>query len=106
MKIYLDDKREFPSKEMNYNHARTYDECILWIDYCYDGGITIDNINLDYDLGSPQTGLDVLKYLHGKKMVPTSITIHSTHHDGVRDMEKYIKQHFSDSKYNYNPAQG
>lgn len=105
MKIYLDDQRNFPHIEMHYSTARTYEECLQWIDYCHVGEVTIENINLDYDLGTSKTGLDVLKYLHEKQIIPETITIHSTHYDGVREMEKYIKQHFKESKYNYNPSQ-
>lgn len=105
MKIYLDDKRNFPAYELHYSTVRTYEECIEWIDYCCLGKITIENINLDYDLGASKTGLDILKYLFTKQIIPESITIHSTHYDGVREMEKYIKQYFKESRYNYNSAQ-
>ena len=98
MKIFLDDLREFPKE--NYECVRTYEDCVMLLRLF---GSKVEIINLDYDLCSKKTGLDVLKYMHNNNMVPKTIIVHSTHSTGVSMMERYIKEHFKYSSYLYRP---
>lgn len=100
IKLFLDDRRSFdlPS-QYGYCCVRSYQECILLLSVYKD----IDIINLDYDLGTKKTGLDVLRYMKQENIKVKHIYIHSTHKDGVSQMEKYIQDHFNDVKYSYSP---
>lgn len=100
MKIFVDDLRSFEeAKKSNYCCFRSYEDCVLFLSVLKN----VDVINLDYDLGSSKTGLDILKYLSENTIVPKEIIIHSTHQEGVRKMELYIKDNFKDVKYTYCP---
>lgn len=99
-KIFLDDKRTFDiAKKCGYNCIRTYQQCITLLSVLKN----IDVINLDYDLGSGKTGLDVLIYMKQNNIKVKEIYIHSTHLEGVKMMEKFIKQNFKDVNYLYCP---
>lgn len=63
----------------------------------------IDAINLDYDLGGEETGLDILIYMKQNNIKVREIYIHSTHLEGVKEMEKFIKYNFKDVDYLYCP---
>ena len=100
MKIFLDDSRSFENIiKKGYTCVRTYDECIgLLKNYQY-----IEVIDLDYELESEETGLDVLKYMKENMIISKEIIIHSTHAGGVREMIDYIEEHFDGVKYRYCP---
>ncbi|MBR5796030.1 MAG: hypothetical protein IKY26_07775, partial [Erysipelotrichaceae bacterium] len=59
----------------------------------------VNIVNLDYDLGTPETGYDVLVYMKENSIYPKEIIVHSSHLEGVKKMEKYIQDNFKDSKY-------
>lgn len=100
-KLFVDDKRPFEEpKKFGYQCVRSYSHCTIMLDIYKDN---INTINLDYDLGTPETGLDILIYMEQNNIVPNEIIIHSTHKTGVREMEKKIKQSFPNSKYSYCP---
>lgn len=100
-KIFLDDRRPFEEpKKFGYQCVRSYSQCTIMLDIYKNN---ISTVNLDYDLGTPETGLDILIYMEQKNIVPDEIIIHSTHETGVRMMEKKIKQSFPDSRYSYCP---
>ena len=98
MKIFLDDKREFPKE--GYECARTYEQCRLFISVYRD---KLKTVNLDYDLGERKTGLDVLEYMKENNINPQVIIVHSTHPEGVSLMREYIKENFRDSTYLHRP---
>ena len=77
MKLFVDDLRDFPESFSLYNCTRTYKGAIQLLDFFKE----VEIINLDYDLGTKETGLDILKY--------------------ISLMEKYIKEHFKDVLYTY-----
>lgn len=100
MKIFVDDKRDFTEVQLyGYNCVRTYKQCITLLSVFKN----VDVINLDYDLGGQETGLDILIYMKENNIEVKEIYIHSTHLEGVRKMEKYIKANFKDVKYLYCP---
>ena len=96
LKIYVDDLRKFPDKKFNYNCFRSYEECINWLEFYNE----VDVINLDYNLGT-YTGLDILIFMKKHNICVKKIIVHSTNVEGIKIMEKYIKENFSDSKYLY-----
>ena len=103
MKIFVDDERTI-GRDQNYSIVTNYRECINMIEYCRIlKNPKIDVLHLDYELGEVKTGLDILKYLNDVDLRPEQIIIHSTHLDGVRLMEEYIKENFKDSIYTYSP---
>ena len=60
MKIFVDDKRDFSEVQLyGYNCVRTYKQCITLLSVFKN----VDVINLDYDLGRTETGLDILFYM-------------------------------------------
>lgn len=60
MKIFVDDKRDFSEVQLyGYNCVRTYKQCITLLSVFKN----VDVINLDYDLGGIETGLDILFYM-------------------------------------------
>ena len=100
MKIFVDDLRNFEEAiRCNYSCFRSYEQCILILSITKN----VDVINLDYDLGSDKTGLDILKYINKNRIHVNEIIIHSTHKEGVREMELFIKEYFTDVKYTYCP---
>ena len=88
LKIIIDDNRTFPLSI--YNCVRTYEDCIFLIE-CFK---KISFISLDYDLGSNNNGLDILKYLERNNIFPPHINIHSNHENGKVKMIKFIKEKF------------
>lgn len=100
MKIFVDDKRDFSEvQKYGYSCVRTYQQCVTLLSVFKN----IDVINLDYDLGGGETGLDILIYMKQNNIKAQEIYIHSTHLEGVKEMEKFIKQNFEKVKYNYCP---
>lgn len=100
IKIFVDDERQLPKGcENNYNVAKNYDKAIWFLNILKGA----DTINLDYDLGEAKTGLDILKYIHENNYTVKTIIIHSTHITGVRKMEKFIEENFTDVSYRYCP---
>ena len=101
-KIFLDDLRPFDTlRERGYECVKTFSDCKLLLSIFKND---IETINLDYDLGSDKTGLDVLIYMDENHIYPKKIIIHSTHFEGVKKMEDYIKMNFPNSQYTYSPA--
>lgn len=97
MKLILDDRRPVPDGP--YNCVRSYKECVEFLQIFR----TISFISLDYDLGSTETGLDVLTYMRDNSISPSHINIHSDHKVGVPLMKKYVEEHFSKSRLTFNP---
>ena len=100
MKIFVDDKRDFSEVQLyGYNCVRTYKQCITLLSVFKN----VDVINLYYDLGGIETGLDILFYMKQNNIKINKIYIHSTHLVGVREMEKFIKRNFNKVEYTYCP---
>ena len=100
MKIFVDDLRCFDAaKDCGYCCVRSYEHSILLLSV----SDKVEVINLDYDLGSSKTGLDILKYMNENSIIPNEIIVHSTHKEGVREMELYINEKFKNVKYTYCP---
>ena len=85
MKIFLDDIRPCPDR---FELCRTYDEFTRMVMANKDN---LQEISLDYDLGSVRTGLDACKFLVASGVQCPKITIHSTHSRAVA-MEYYLKE--------------
>ena len=99
-KIFVDDKRHLDEAiKSGYICVQSYKNCIMLLSIYKK----VEIINLDYDLGGQETGLDILIYMKGNNIEVKEIYIHSTHLEGVRKMEKYIKANFKDVKYLYCP---
>lgn len=99
-KLFVDDKRTFNlALKCGYNCVRSYQQCIALLTAFKN----IDVINLDYDLGGEETGLDILVYMKENNIKVREIYIHSTHLEGVKEMEKFIKQNFKEVNYLYCP---
>jgi hypothetical protein len=94
VRIFFDDSRQNPNK--TYNLARTYEDCVEFLDLCPKD---IEFIDLDYNLGrnSEHDGLDVLVYMNEQGIQPTHINIHSSHERGSPMMVEYAKTHFPNS---------
>lgn len=73
MNIFVDDKRRGLK---DFAVVRTYDKAIKVITENKDN---IDILSLDYDLGQPKNGMDIVKYLIDNKIYPKWINVHSTH---------------------------
>lgn len=99
VKIFIDDTREFPALTEGYQNARTYQECISLLSLYQE----IDILHLDYDLGTFETGLDILKYVQENNIKVKEFIIHSTHVHGVALMKKYISENFPESQLEYQP---
>lgn len=100
MKIFVDDKRTYGiAQKYRYNCVRTYQQCITLLSVFKN----IDVINLDYDLGVKETGLDILIYMKQNNIKVRKICIHSTYLEGVKTMEKFIKHNFEYVNYLYCP---
>lgn len=95
MKLYLDDWRPSPEGE-NVASADNYPDFIALIDKYRD---TIDEVDLDYDLGydSKYSGYHVLLYMNKYNIRCPHINIHSTHPTGRELMIKYASANFPDS---------
>lgn len=82
-----------------YTCVRTYQQCITLLSVFKE----IDAIHLDYDLGGKENGLDILIYMKQNNIRVREIFIHSTHREGVKEMEKFINRHFETVNYLYCP---
>jgi len=92
-KIFLDDNRMPPTEEKRMVTVKSYKHCILLLDIFRD---SLEFVDLDYDLGTKETGLDVLKYMNEKKIRPKHINIHSDHPTGAKKMRRYAELFFQD----------
>lgn len=89
MKIFLDDYRTVPEGSKGFSVVRNYRDCIQLIELFREDTAFID---LDYDLGTKETGLDVLKYMAEHNIRPKRINIHSDHPEGVPEMVRYANE--------------
>lgn len=99
MKIFLDDYRALPKSAKGFEWVKTYRACKTLIDVF---GNSIDFIDLDYDLGTEETGYDILVYMKEKGIRPAHINIHSDHPEGAPEMRKYAEREFLDSTITQN----
>ena len=97
VKIFLDDYRRL--NDNTFNRVRTYEDCIMLIDIC---GSDLEIIDLDYDLDSDKTGLDVLIYMDECEIRPERINIHSDHSEGAPEMRRFAEEHFPGSQVTMN----
>lgn len=82
--VFLDDRRPCPP---GFVLARTADECILLLQEC-EVGI----LSLDYDLGpGAQTGMDVVHYIIVSGKYPQEIYMHSSSWVGRALMAQALK---------------
>ena len=97
IKIYLDDRRPLP--ESKGRCVRTYEDCIYALKIFKE----VEFISLDYDLGTPKGGYDVLVFMleNGNKV--EHINIHSDHSIGVPRMREFIRENFPNSRLTFNP---
>ena len=93
IKIFLDDFRMPPAEERGMITVRSYQHCILLLDIFRD---SLEFVDLDYALGTKESGLDVLKYMNEKKIRPKHINIHSDHPTGAKKMQRYAELFFHD----------
>ena len=97
MKIILDDRRYVPSNSP-HNVARTYEDCIDMLRIFR----RISFISLDYDLGTEQTGFDVLVYMAENNIEVKHINIHSDHSIGVPKMREFAEKNFPSAELTFN----
>ena len=76
--LYVDDIRSAPT---GWVLARTIKESI---NYLKTGNV--DCLSLDHDLGSKQTGMDIVNYCIDKQIFPNRIEIHSKNPVGKQNM--------------------
>lgn len=86
MKIFLDDIRPCPDR---FEVCRSYDEFTRKV---LENKNDLQEISLDYDLGSIRNGMDACKFLVANQIECPKITIHSTH-SRASAMEFYLKEH-------------
>ena len=99
IKIFLDDYRTPSAEEREMITVRSYQHCILLLDIFRD---SLEFVDLDYDLGTKETGFDVLKYMNEKNIRPKHINIHSDHPAGASEMRQYAELYFQDVAITYN----
>lgn len=85
MRIFLDDIRPCPDR---FELCRSYDEFTRMV---LENKDNIQEISLDYDLGSVYTGMDACKFLAANGIECPKIVIHSTHSRAYA-MEYYLKE--------------
>lgn len=86
-KLFIDDLRECPK---GFVCARNYAEAVN----AYENFGEFDVVDLDYDFGGRDTGLDILKWMCENLKNPNRINIHSTHIEGRRLMREYAEDNF------------
>ena len=91
MRIFLDDIRPCPDR---YELCRSYEEFTRLI---LENRENIQEISLDYDLGTVRNGLDACKFLVANQIKCPKIRIHSTHSRACV-MEYYLKECMKDSE--------
>lgn len=89
MKLFVDDLRPFP---VGYTGVRTYERAVILLDM-----LDFEVISLDYNLGSKETGLDIIKYINKIKKYPKHLNIHSTNIDGSSKMYLEVKNTFPEN---------
>lgn len=89
-KLFVDDLRECPN---GYVCARNFTEVVN----AYQNFSEFDVVDLDYDLGERDTGLDILKWMCKSLKNPNRINIHSSHIEGRRLMCEYAEDNFPQS---------
>ena len=83
MKVYLDDVRDPPE---GWTAARTLHEAITLLRDNY-----VTHISLDHDLGTSETGYDLIHLMKQFKVFPPEITIHSWNPVGVLRMKTLLE---------------
>lgn len=94
MKLFVDDKRDAPSK--GYESVGTYSQAIMLL-----GIMPFDFIDLDYSLEEEKTVLDILKWMYENNVTVPHINIHSSNIEGRKEMLIYAENHFPDTTVTY-----
>jgi hypothetical protein len=98
MKIFLDDERPTP---FGFTRVNTVEDCIKLLSQKQG---EVDELSLDHDLGTEQTGYDVLLFLEDQKfsnpnfILPKFIQIHSANSSARTKMELAVRSIFRDTK--------
>lgn len=91
MKIFLDDIRPCPDR---FELCRSFDEFSRLV---LQNKENIQEISLDYDLGTIRNGMDACKFLVAHQIQCPKITIHSTHSRAYA-MEYYLKENMKETE--------
>ncbi|MBQ6884834.1 MAG: hypothetical protein IJN56_03750 [Clostridia bacterium] len=94
-KLFVDDTREFPSRD--YECCRLLKHAKIFLDI-----IQFDFITLDYSLSGGETGIDILNYMKANNIFVPNINIHSNNIFGREQMRNFCKENFPDSKITMN----
>jgi len=79
IKLWVDDARQEP--DLDWSRARSAVQAQAFL-----SAYVIDEISLDHDLGPRGTGLDLVKWMIDRKLVPDRVTIHSWNNVGAAAM--------------------
>jgi len=83
VKLWVDDARQAPE---GWERARDLRQA-----QAYLSAYPVDEVSLDHDLGDPRrragTGLDLVRWMIDRKVVPETVTIHSWNPAGARAMQ-------------------
>lgn len=88
MKLFLDDTRNVPE---GYILVRTYKEMIKLLESTKPEDI--EEISLDHDLGSKESGYDICKWIVANNYWPKTISLHSANIVGVGNMIQLLNHY-------------
>lgn len=88
MRLFLDDTRNVPD---GYTLVRTYKEMINILTNTNPN--EIEEISLDHDLGSKESGYDVCKWMVENNYWPKIISVHSANIVGVGNMLQLLNRY-------------
>ena len=94
MKLFVDDKRDAPSKD--YQVARNFKSATMLL-----GILKFEFIDLDYSLEEEKTGQDILVWMYDNNITVPHINIHSSNIEGRKKMLIYAENHFPDTTVTY-----
>jgi hypothetical protein len=79
-KLWVDDARAAPA---SWSRARNVVQAQAWL-----SAVEIDEVSLDHDFGPVKegTGLDLVRWMIERRLVPSKVTIHSVNSAGAKAM--------------------
>ena len=91
MRIWVDDLR--PAPAWDWIQAFSSSEAILILDNCLRGGVSIDIMSLDHDLGGDDTTRPIVLWMIENDFWPVEVVVHSANPVGCDWLNGMIERY-------------
>ena len=92
MKLFMDDAVAAPP---DWEVTRTVPDTILFLQ---ESGDEVEHLSLDHDMGTQQTGMEVVDWMISNNYCPPLVYIHSANIIRAPEMVKRLRERFPDKE--------